>query len=245
MEEGEILDHDQEFCSEDEEMELKSSLPIASFNASFTMDSIPMTGEEYLCQVRHQRISLPKVSSSPSSMLPPQAIHSLIPSSFSASSIAKTRKGLLPSKEWQDAMIAAFMQERESWSHHSNVDAHPEIPSINDEAAWQQLLSPQTLPTPSIISHLTHPAKLRLILYHSRWTLPSGPSKHQFLWMQSLMANIELGLGSADLSILRSLAKQFIEIRASIQDPVDWDLVSRLNAIIVIVGRVYEQSDLL
>lgn len=50
-EEGEYL-----FSSSESEIELGpvGVLPVAKFSESFTPDSTPSTGEEYLCQVRHQ-----------------------------------------------------------------------------------------------------------------------------------------------------------------------------------------------
>lgn len=250
MEEGEIPDEvggveDQSLCSEDEEMELRAALPIASFSETFTVDSAPSTGEEYLCLVRQQRLALPKVASSPAVMLEPKPLEALISTSYACPA---TRKDLLPIREWEETMIQAFMQERESWRSHLTMEYDSEdIPSINDETGWRNFLYSENnskMPSLSIIGQLTHPAKLRLILYHSRWS-QAGLTKEHFLWLQSLMANIELGLCSADLSILRSLAKQAIGQRAALTDPVDWELLSRLNAIIVIVGRVYQQSDLL
>jgi hypothetical protein len=249
-EEGEILDdvgsaEDQAVCSEDEEMELKAALPIASFSGTFTIDSIPSTGEEYLCLVRQQRLALPKVASSPSAVLESKSLESLISTPYTSPA---TRPDLLPTREWEEAMVHGFMLERESWRSHLTMDyGLEEIPSIIDETGWRNFLYSEhdpKMPSPSIIGQLTHPAKLRLILYLSRWS-QAGLTKEHFLWLQSLIANIELGLCSTDLSILRSLAKKAIEQRAALTDPIDWDLLPRLNAIIVIVGRVYQQSDLL
>lgn len=250
LEDGEILDDSisTDFKAEDldaeseEEIACISALPVASFNETFCPNSTPMTGEQYLCLVRHERSRLPRVRTAGNLIPDPKSIPDLTIPSNALDNHCPAE--LRPDKEWQESVLSQFYADKRAFEEFASSEI-PSLPSINDEVTWKAIVEADEQVALSVYS-LTLLGRLRLLLYISRWSSSSlQVSSQYYAWAYMLLVALEMGLCSDGISILRSLAKTCIRLRSVQVEPYDWPSISQLNAIITIVGLVYNQKDLL
>lgn len=210
---------------------------------------VPMTGEEYLFLVRQERNRLPRVVTCQNVNSESISIDQIIKHESKSPLPADVQ--LLPSKEWKEQMLEAYTKDRKTWADHIqeyedglNDDEELTLPKMSDESAWEKFLNSEVEPSLAVFSTLGHVAKMRLLLYHSRW-IESKLSDRHYRWIYCLLANTLEGLSAEDMSILRALCRRCIRLRFGINpDDIDWDYLSNLNAIIAIITVFYNQHDL-
>ncbi|XP_067930079.1 gem-associated protein 2-like isoform X2 [Watersipora subatra] len=100
-----------------------------------------------------------------------------------------------------------------------------------------------TLPLLSIISQIDQDTLLLLLGYHIRWFELTGFSQLQGQWFYALLAALEKPLLPESCSLIRSLARNCTNLRASL-DSTDNSMLQQLNLIICLVGDYFGQRDL-
>lgn len=154
MEEGEYIVNggDESEDVEEKGSEARGCLPVGKFSSSFRIDSIPVTGEQYLCQVRYQSQSLANLS------IPHYKVSSSGPTG--------SHPSLLPAK-----LSVTSDQTREAISHYQSVEKgnlthgllKESLQSIEASQALSALCRIQPLQlSPSQLSDLRSKAKVLL-----------------------------------------------------------------------------------
>lgn len=227
LEDGEIPD--QEYGS-DLGMESFMQYPVLPICQGLSDAAEPSTGEEYLYQVRQERSRLPKVAS--------VSYQSNTLDLSDIIGLETPRNKLVDMDETgRKQVLQVFQEDRHKWNE-ALVDYEPNpttsFPSLNDETAWFSRLygeSADISPDLDVFSLLGHQAKIRLLLYHSRWLESRKISLDQstvFNWVYCLLACLDDGLGSDQVSILRSLAR--VPLLGDISQGENWPVI---RAIIV------------
>lgn len=234
---------------ESEEVKPNPRLPVAPFTDTFTPESTPSTGEEYLALVQVQRESLPRVYSSTKPQL----------ASIDAACLgftSPTTKYLLASaKEVLDVINAGF---------YSNPDgeklSNPQtLPALNDRNGWLGVIysqGPTGMPTESAplpvsdIFELPKGTCFRLATFHITWLSPSTPilSAHFLARAFSILRFFvsqridPLDLLAKDQASMRMLAQVSL-FYCKPKDSAEY--LQDARAIVILIAKRFGQSDLI
>lgn len=250
LEEGEIseLSEEQEKGVETEDAEELMQYAILPMQKP-AAGGVPMTGEEYLFLVREERSRLPKVATA-KVKLEPKALSELIKDELSSLECIVGSK----IEDWDVEVLEQFKRDRESWFTYledngdegcdDDDETKIKLPAINDEQSWNRFLYGRDALEPSqrVVVALGHQARMRLLLYHSRWL---AQDDFEFLdshysWLYALLCCTPDGLSSEEVSILRTLARSCMAIERTRSFAVS----PGCKAIITVVRNHFMQVDL-
>lgn len=98
-------------------------------------------------------------------------------------------------------------------------------------------------PLLSVLCQLGQIQTHKLLKYHIQWIKQLGFRNQNGLWIYSLLASLEKPLPSEIYSTLRDMSRVCSEVRSKLS--ADDELLRPLNLIICIIGRYFNQLDLL
>ncbi|ELT95711.1 hypothetical protein CAPTEDRAFT_222691 [Capitella teleta] len=253
FEDGELMP--QVFVVEDEIPEVDLSLP-------------PTSGQEYLRQVQMEASKCPTIVVADVQDTGKTATTWRM---YTAKSLHPAPDGFAPNISWQREQIATFSDVRQKLLKYKETQRKEKkkplrrLPLREDVDKWCSLcfgslktpprsddrnMSPSDVTPPeasppllSIIGFMDQPSVLSVLEYHVNWFEATGFSVHQGRWLYALMASLEKPLEAETCSLLRSLARNCANLRATLEN-AESSLLPQLNLLICIVSRYFDQFDL-
>lgn len=99
-------------------------------------------------------------------------------------------------------------------------------------------------PLLSTLQRLSQHEVHKLLKLHVTWIEEGDFSNQNGVWIYSLLACLEKPFGSEIYSTLRDLSRICSQIRSKIISPNDSTIITKLNLIICIIGRYFNQLDM-
>lgn len=260
-EDGEILEDsfpEDAFVdeSDEEDLGLKAVLPVGKYGHSFREGDEPLSGEQYLCTVRSQRLKLKRI------FVHEREINA---SRIDLGELCKKYSGnaemitLALDRIWAEKYWKCYRDSEQSFL--SQLDSCPEDEeekgqdskmNLNRTAAeWftALYLTSDLQPTVAVLKELQNNQHIieKLINLHRKWLDSSGDDPkiadndtdnldHAATWLQALLMCLDSRLTSPEIASLRLLAASLIK---SFPDS------RKFNEIVLVIGKKYGQTDLI
>ena len=230
-----------ESSSSDDEIGNRAVLPVAVFDESFTENSIPSTGEEYLALVRIERKRLHGTIIAEEIKEQPLDIKDLLSlDDISPLTVKKTRV---------DVIIESFETDRSDVKIGEGKDT--DAPSDADRHAWLKYFygidhskpeKPEKEPdVEKILSDISREMAMQLLSFHNAWLAEMDPKLISFELIYRLLVITDDRLTPSQADKLRSLARHCMRL---LESETVTKVCERLEEIVVIVTIWFGQKDL-
>jgi hypothetical protein len=216
----------------DEEFSLKPSLPVGRFNSNFKETDEPISGEQYLCLVRHERKRLPclevaqeaKTLATRSS----KTIQELI-SGFSNVGAVKE----LDSK-WAECLWSTYQEHQTAtWDLFAGVTEVNVVLPNGSNAEWLKFLQ-ENKPSTEICVALQEEQEtvMKLIHYYTNWI--QSVTYTDLEWLSWLLVCLDRKLSSQQIYSLRRLVCALAVLENN----------EKATELVLIICKSYGQHDL-
>ncbi|CAH1783791.1 unnamed protein product [Owenia fusiformis] len=239
-------------------------LPVAGDDEEFDLDIPPTSGMEYLRRVQNEakQCQTIVVADVDAEKLRKQTVK------VYQSRVLPPPSGYAPSLQWQLHQVADFAHVRQKLARYkatmkkNKIKQAPTLPADDDVEGWCKLcfgrLKPpsmcetrnqedetweRTAPLLSIMCAMNQTTVLDVLEYHVNWFEATGFTPEQGQWFYALLCCLEKPLIPEACSLIRELARNSANLRASLENSVDARLIP-LNLIICLVSRYFNQMDL-
>lgn len=225
-----------------EATEGRAVLPVAAFDETFTVGSIPESGEQYLALVRHERSALPPIlTASGSGVSVLKSVRDLL--------VHPTSSSLEINRELVDKLVADFANIP---TFHKEAELSDDLPALNDRHAWLLKLygldhadpkKPAKHEWRSLLCSLRPETAFRILCFHNTWLEEIDPNLMQLDALPILLALIDRRLTSGQLASLRTLGRHCTQLLDDEEDKPD--AYRSLQQTVVVVAKCFGQHDLI
>lgn len=233
--------------------------PLPEENLAEFLQKPPISGEEYLRQVRAQaRLVCPGVvvAECVDKSVRERDVRNSTAYLLhhSAPPCPTAPQELMPALKWQREFLFEFAKFRQhiQWLRSLRKEHQPDqirVPFLNDKSGWFSFCfgsqnNPEGhLPTPSLITQLDFVTVKKLLDYHITWFIEKTypPPRNHLVWMYVLLASVDKPLDSNSSGSIRSLLR-FLSLARSKMN-VSSEFLPVTNILITVASQYFGQGE--
>lgn len=242
-EEGEIIESlgsvqsvsVENYHSEDEELGLKTVLPVGKFNERFKEGDTPVSGEEYLCTVRSQRNQMARIIKSEVEV---NGKGIELKELYAESTLLEI------DVEWAERYWKCYQESEKQFLEtieSTEIEELNELFRFNSTEMYKKLYETNEIePNMAVLGYLRTEQELteKLINHHRNWLESLTPKtveeRSKFAtWLQALIMCLDARLTSPQISNLRQLTRNLDTVHPEFKE------------IVLVIAYKYAQGDLI